>query len=87
MPNGKVLAGIIGGVALAAIVAAGSAVRQTWANEVTINKNAETCAEHRRDTKDMPKQVAKIEAHVEAIVKSQDKMDKKLDRILEANGK
>lgn len=86
MPNGKVLAGIMSGLALAAIVAAGSAVKQTWANEVRIDANAKVCEKHRENTEGMPAQIASIEVHVETNTKTLDKIDRKLDRLLMVNG-
>ena len=85
MQNGKILTGVM---ALLCVGAVGAGLK-TWAqsgtNKATIKANKTQCDEHRKDTKEMPKQVAAIEVHVEningALVKQDAKLEKILDRL------
>ena len=79
MQNGKVLSAIIGGVALAAIVAAGSAVRQTWANEINTDRNTDDI----RKIQPVVTQAAVLAEKVENLANAQEQTNERLDKLLD----
>ena len=85
MQNGKILTGVMASLCVLAIGAGIRTWAQSGANKTIIEANKTQCDEHRKDTKEMPKQVAAIEVHVEningALVKQDAKLEKILDRL------
>ena len=87
--NGKltaIMATVIGGLLVLAVVGVFHTRDLGIANAQTITTNAGVCEEHRADTKGMPIKVAVIESTVSKIEEHQREQSKKLDALLAANG-